>query len=586
VIIFAEPIAHDTTEEASTELLGTQVDVGKLDLHPRQSSVELRALQIANPFALTRNLVEADEIRLNLNPTALAEKKIVIERLSLTGMRFGTARKTPARPVKGGGFAPRILQNVEQWTKQFDVPLLSLTPIDTVRQLALDPTQLTTVRQAQALVGRTDSTRKALDQGFQQLSIEKTLDSAQGLAQRLSATDPKKLGVEGTRKAIESVRQTLSELDAAKKRIEQLERSTRAGVQLLGQGTELLEQARQKDFAFARSLLQLPTFNAPDIGSAFFGKVSIERFKQALYWAELAQQYMPPGLLPRPSPGPQRLRAAGQTIGFPKENEFPRFLLEQGTLDFSIGGTGAVQGAYAATVKGLTSAPTLYGRPTVISASRRAAGSALAAIDVNAVIDHVSSRTKDSASARLRGVKLPSFEIPGVPFRVEPGTGTSNLDFSMKGGDQLYGRWAIASQQVRWAVDTAGRSLNEIERLVWRVVSGFSDLQVVAELSGSVRSPALSVRSNLDQAIAQRLQAVIGEEVAKAERLVRTKVDSLIADKVEPVKRQIAAVQTEANRRVQAERQRLDQVEQQLQAELKRLNAGLVPGIEFPKIKL
>jgi G3E family GTPase len=108
----------------------------------------------------------------------------------------------------------------------------------------------------------------------------------------------------------------------------------------------------------------------------------------------------------------------------------------------------------------------------------------------------------------------------------------------------------------------------------------------VAELSGSVRSPALSVRSNLDQAIAQRLQAVIGEEVAKAERLVRTKVDSLIADKVEPVKRQIAAVQTEANRRVQAERQRLDQVEQQLQAELKRLTAGLVPGIELPKIKL
>ena len=114
---------------------------------------------------------------------------------------------------------------------------------------------------------------------------------------------------------------------------------------------------------------------------------------------------------------------------------------------------------------------------------RRAAGSALAAIDVNAIIDHVSRRTKDSASARLRGVKLPSFEIPGIPFRVDPGTGTSNLDFTMKGGgDQLYGRWAIASQKVSWVVDTAGRSLNEIERLVWRVVSGLSQLEVVAEL--------------------------------------------------------------------------------------------------------
>ncbi len=587
VVIFAEPIAHDTTEEASTELLGTQVDVGKLDLHPRRASVDLRGLQIANPFNLAHNLMEADDIRLKLNPTALAEKKLVIERLSLSGMRFATARKTPARPVKGNGFAPKILQSVEQWTEQFDVPLLSLTPIDTIRQLALNPTQLTTIKQAQSLAGRTDSTRKALDQGFQRLEIGETVDSARALVQRLSATDPKQLGLEGTRKAVESVRATLGELEAAKKRLEQLERSTRAGVQLLGQGTQLLDQARQQDFAFAKSLLRLPSFSAPDIGSAFFGKVSIERFKQALYWAELAQQYMPPGLLPRPTAGPQRLRAAGHTFEFPKEKDFPRFLLQQGSLDFSIGGTSAVQGAYTATVRGLTSTPSLYGRPTVITASRRAAGSALAAIDVDAIIDHVTTRTKDSASARLRGVKLPSFEIPGLGFRVEPGTGSSSLDFSMKGaGAQLYGRWAIASKEVRWAADTARASLNNLESVVWRVVSGLSDLEVVAELGGTVGSPRLSVSSNLDKAIAQRLQAVLGEEVAKAERLVRAKVDSLVADKVEPVKRQIVAVQAEANQRIQNERQRLDQVERQLQAELKRLTGGLVPGIELPDIKL
>src|SRR6476469_10713898 len=96
VWIFAEPVARDTTEEASSELLGTEVDLGKLDLIPRQASVELRALQIADPFVLTRNLVEAVNIRLKLNPAALAEKKIVIESLNLSGMRFGTARKTPA----------------------------------------------------------------------------------------------------------------------------------------------------------------------------------------------------------------------------------------------------------------------------------------------------------------------------------------------------------------------------------------------------------------------------------------------------------------------------------------------------------
>jgi uncharacterized protein (TIGR03545 family) len=585
--IFAEPIAQDTAEEAGTELLGTQVDIGKLNIIADQASVDLRALEIANPFSLSRNLIEADEIRIKLNPLALAEKKLVIERLSLQGMRFGTARKTPARQVKGGGFAPQILRSVEQWARQFDVPLLSLTPIDTIRQLALDPTQLTTIRQARSLVARTDSVRRTLEQGFQTLNIGPTLDSARALAERLGQTDPKKLGPEGTRQAIESVQETLKQLDAAKKRVEALERNTQGGVQLLSKGTQQLDEARRQDLAFAKSLLKLPTFSAPEIGNAFFGKVSIERFKQALYWAELAQTYMPPGLLPRPTTGPQRLRASGATIDFPKDHEFPRFLLEQGQLDFTIGGTSPVQGAYAATVRGLTSTPTLYGRPTVVTVGRRATGSAIASIDVDAVINHVTSRTHDSASARLRGVTLPSFDLPGLPFRLTPGLGSIDLAFSMRGGgSQLFGRWAIASDQVGWAADTSGKALSEIERLIFRVVSGLKNLEVVAELRGSVSSPKLSVSSNLDKAVAQRLQAVMGEELARAERLARAKVDSLVADKVEPVKRQIATVQTEASGRVKAQRQRLDQVERQLEAELKRLTGGLVPGLELPKIKL
>lgn len=587
VWVFAEPVARDTTEEASTEFLGTQVDIAKLDLIPRQAAVDLRGLQIADPFVLTRNLIQADEIHLKLNPTALAEKKVVIEQLTLQGMRFGTQRKNPARRPSGKGFAPQVYRTVQQWAGQFDVPLLSLTPIDTIRQLVLNPSQLTTVREAQALAARTDSTRRVLEQGFQQLDIRPTLDTARALVQRLSETDPKKLGVQGTRDAIQSVQSALRSVGEAKKRVAALEQSTGTAVQLLSQGVRTVDQARQKDFAFAKSLLKLPTFSAPEIGSALFGKVSIDRFKQAVYWAELAQKYMPPGLLPRPTPGPKRLRAAGSTIEFPRAKDFPRFLLEQGRLDFAIGGTSPVRGAYEASVRGLTSTPALYGRPAVITASRRAAGSAIASIDVGAVINHVSRRTFDSATARLEGIELPSFRLPGAPFRVMPGLGSSSLAFTMRnGGSELFARWAIRSSRVRWAADTAGRQLNDMERLVWRVLTGLNDLQVVAEVSGSIGSPRLSVSSNVDKAIAQRLQAVVGEEVAKAERMARAKVDSLVADKVEPVKRQVAAVRTEATQRVETRKRQLDEVEKQLNAELKRLTGGLAPGINLPKIKL
>jgi uncharacterized protein (TIGR03545 family) len=584
VVLFAEPVARDTTEEVSTELLGTQVDVGRLDLLPRQASVDLGALQVADPFEPRRNLVEADRIVLKLNPEALAEKKLVVERFALQGMRFGTTRKTPARPVSGNGFAPQALRAVRAWGQQFNVPILQLTPIDTIKQLVLNPAQLGTVQAAQGLLARTDSTRQALEQGFKSVDVSATVDSAQALADRLSKTDARKLGLDGTRQAIQSVQQSLKQLDASRKQIDGLQRNVTQGVRLLGSGVTNLDEARQRDYAFARSLLKLPTFSAPDIGNAFFGKVSIDRFQQALYWAELARHYMPPGLLPREDPGPKRLRASGTTVRFPKEREWPSFLMELGQVDFTIG-DGLLKGAYAATVQGLTSSPALYGRPMTVTAKRNAPGSVIAGLDVGAVVDHRSAGVRDSVSARLRGVKLPSFDIPGLPFRIAPGTGAANLTFALR-GDRLLGRWSIASDQVAWALDSAGGPRSDLEQLVWRVVSGLKQLDVKAQVSGTIKAPKLSVRSNLDDAIAQRLKAVVGEEVAKAEALARAKVDSLVADKVEPVKQRVAAVQADATKRVADQQARLDTVEADLQAELKRLTAGVAPGIKLPKIKL
>jgi len=584
VVLFAEPVARQTTEEVSTELLGTQVDVGRLDLIPKTASVDLGALQVADPFEPRRNLVEAERIVLKLNPEALTEKKLVVERFALQGMRFGTTRKTPARPVHGNGFAPQALRSVQRWSKQFDVPLLRLTPIDTIKQLVLNPAQLGTVRAAQGLLARTDSTRQALEQGFKALDVTGTVDSARALADRLAATDPRTLGLDGTRQAIQAAQTTLKQLDAAKQRVSTLRHNVTQSVKLLGTGVQALDEARTRDYAFARSLLKLPSFSAPDIGSAFFGKVSVDRFQQALYWAELARHYMPPGLLPREDPGPRRLRAAGTTVRFPKEHAWPAFLMQLGQVDFHIA-DGLLEGAYAASVQGLTSSPALYGKPMSVTVNRSAAGSAIAGIDVGAVVDHRTDNVRDSVSARLRGVKLPAFDIPGLPFRIAPGTGIASLNFALR-GDQLLGRWSIGSKDVAWALDSAGGPRSDLEQVVWRVVSGLKQLDVNAEVRGPLESPALSVKSNLDDAIAQRLEAVVGQEVAKAEALARAKVDSIVNDKVEPVKQRIAAVQSDATRRVADQQQRLDKAQADLQAQLKRMTGGLAPGINLPKIKL
>jgi uncharacterized protein (TIGR03545 family) len=582
VVLFAEPVAEETTEDVSTDLLGTQVDVSKLDLRPREIGADLWRIQVADPFDVNRNLVEAGSVHLTVDPEALAEKKFLVRNLALRGMQFGTRREAPARPARGDGFAPQMVRAVRQWARQFDVPLLKLTPIDTIRALALDPTKLGTVQAATSLAARTDSTRKAIEQGLRGVPVGPTIDSAKALVARLDTLNPRKLGIQGTRDAIASVQRSIRQVEESKRQIETLANDALRGVNQLGAGLKEVNEARRRDYEFARSLLQLPSFAAPEIGKAFFGQVSVERFQQAMYWVQLGRRYMPPGLVPRESTGPDRLRMAGSTVRFPKERNYPAFLLEAGNVDFTVAGEGVLAGAYAATVRGLTSAPALYGKPTVISARRRAAGPVLASLRVDAVLDHLTSRTRDSISATADGVGLPAFSLPGLPVRLDPGSGRSGLTFVLR-GDEIRGRWSVGSNKVRWTVDTSARRLNDLERIVWRVLTGLTDLRVTAELSGSVKAPRLAVSTNLDQAVSARLQAVVGEELAKAEQKVRAQVDKLVAAKTEEVRQQVAAVETEGRQRVEMERKRLEDVERELKEELKKLTSGIqIPGLKLP----
>src|SRR5687767_11098769 len=135
-LVFGEPIAEDTTEEALTKALGTQVDIEDFRIDELRTTIVMRGVAVAHPFDVNRNLIEAGRLRFEFEAEQLLERKLIVERLGLADVRTGTRRAMPARPVQGGGFAPSALRELDRWADQFRVPLLSLTPIDTIRAIA------------------------------------------------------------------------------------------------------------------------------------------------------------------------------------------------------------------------------------------------------------------------------------------------------------------------------------------------------------------------------------------------------------------------------------------------------------------
>jgi uncharacterized protein (TIGR03545 family) len=574
-LLFGERIIRSTIEEAGTKALGTELDIADLRIHSLQSAVELNGIAIANPFDPRRNLVEIKRLVIELEPAPLLEKKLVLNRLTIGDVRTNTARAAPARPVTAGGFAPAAMQEMQRWAKQFDVPLLSFTPIDTIKSIVLDPMQLASVQAALALAQGVDSARSTLQRRYAALHLQETLDSSRALVTRLQATNAHSLGIAGARTAAADVRRTAARVDATRQLLEGLATGTRAQLDTLQTALRAVDSARKSDYAFARRLVKLPSFDAPDIGAALFGKITIDKVQQALYWTTLARQYIPPGLQPRQSSGPPRLRAAGTTVQFVKPQAYPRFLLRRADLDVTVS-DGPARGKYIAAVTYATTEPALVGQPTLFAVRRVATGSAVDSLRVTGMLDHTGARPRETLNFQAAGVDLPGFSIPGLPYRADPGRGATGLHLTLD-GDQIAALWTVRSGVVSWTADTVStRRLSSIESLVAKVLTGISALQVNASVVGPAKTPRLAVSSNLDRVVADQVKNVIGTQVAAAEAKVRARVDSLAEDKEAPVRAKLNDLRTEADKQIADARSKLDAEKQKLDAQLRSLTAGLV----------
>ena len=562
-VLFADRIARASAEKIGTQIVGAKVEIQHLHIDLANGDVTVRGLTVASPHEALKNLFQADELTADLDVLPLLEKKVVIDRLAANGLRFGTTRVTDGR-VPGdpsASVAGRVMGEAQGWAQQFQVPALQLAT-GKIDIGTLDPRRLSAIPAAEALTARVDSSRRAWQTGLDTLRLGATVDSATATLTRLRTARATDLA------ALNDARRAIDQLKQARTRVTTLERSVTGGLTALRAGVAGLDSAKQRDYASARGLLKLPSLDAPEIGLALFAPTAVAQFQRALYWTQLARAHMPPGLLPRADAGPPRARRSGSTVRFPRERALPGFLLRTAELSFQLDPTASQPKQYAGRLTGLTSDPALYGRPTLFEASAPA-------VSAGAMLDHVHATARDTAGATVQGVRLPVLQLPSLPMKLDPERGTAQLGFALR-GDTIRARWAIRSTHVQWSRDSATPGSAGAD-LLWRTVSGISDLHVDAGVTGTLKQPRLSVRSNLDEAIAARLRTMLGEETAAAEHRLRAEVDRQVDPAIAPLRGRVTALQTDVTKRLAEQRGRLDQAQKDLEARLRELTRIRLP---------
>ncbi len=485
----------------------------KTTLFPPTMSV--RGLAVGDARAEFSNLCEFASLDLRMEGRPLLEKKFVIDKAALAGLKFGTPRKTSARLPFAKEEESAFAKEMKDSSKSFALDRAADVKAGAVEAYKVDPDSLESVKLAKALEQKyNDEYKRLFDQAdFQKYQI------------RMDALKAQYEKARGEKNPLKQAKDYAAAAKELKKLSDDYKKDKAALEQALADARgamKAVDEARKKDAAGVLGKMKLPALDKESLARMLAGPAIASKTEKALKWLAIARKYLPQSATAKTLAAEA---TRGRVVHFHKERAWPSFLIRELDLSGELNLDEPLD--YEGRVEGITTQPKIYGKP-LVAEIKGAKGPRK--LSVNALVDATGEKLTARALAGYSGMTVKGLTL-GSPNSVTVAIGgTGNFDGKAQvDGESLSGRAAFSISGASFEPKADAVKTPQVREALLGSFAGLKSASLWADISGTVKSPSFSVGTDLASALASGFSKALGTELAKAQDEARKKVDAALA---------------------------------------------------------
>jgi uncharacterized protein (TIGR03545 family) len=543
--LLIDGIVERMIEKSGTRAVGAKVELDKADLSLFPAGLKLIRLQIANPDEPMTNAVEIAQINLSLETMNLLRRKIIIEEMTVDGIRMNTPRKrsgavvSRTSPPPASHKAPKKGQRGEIELPTFKVPNVS----EVLKREKLQSLEL-----VEALQKDIQNTQKKWQKQLQELPDKAKFDEYRGRIQQLESK--RKAGLGGLLGAAGDVANLKRDLQTDLNRLKRAQQGFDRRMTSFKVQVDQATKAPLKDVERLKKRYSLSPQGLTNLSRLLLGYQLRGWTEKLITWYERVKSVLE--RVKKKEKGHEvvkPMRGKGVNIRFKEYAPLPDFLIRKAKARLRL-----QDGDLKGKIENITPDQDILGIPLTFRFSGENM-KRLDAITIDGSLDHIMpARSKDKVNFNVEGYEVRDMSLSDkAEWPVTLETAVADLDIqALLRGENISANLIGGLKSVRLSAGSHEAD-SPLAQAMASALSNISQLTLNADLNGTLEDYDIQVTSDLDRVLKSAASKVVQNQGAALEKELNKAISAKVGGPLEQTKGRLSslnAIGNELNKRL------------------------------------